>query len=85
MLRMIKKTCYFCEKKNSHGNTLQRRGIAKKKKGIGLNITSTTKRIFKPNLQKVKALIEGETAQIWACAKCIKKGKVVKPLIQPKP
>lgn len=44
--------CQVTKKKPSKGRTYSIRGIAKKKKGIGLNITGKTKRRFLPNLMK---------------------------------
>lgn len=32
----------------------------------------------KPNLQKIKAVVNGEKKKIWVCTKCLKAGKVVK-------
>lgn len=44
--------CQVTKKKPKVGHTYAIRGIAKKKKGIGLNITGKTKRRFLPNLFK---------------------------------
>lgn len=44
--------CQLTGKKTTRGKTYSIRGIAKKKKGIGLNVTSTTKRRFRPNMIK---------------------------------
>lgn len=44
--------CQITGKGPSRGHTYSIRGIAKKKKGIGLKITGKTKRTFKPNVQK---------------------------------
>ncbi len=44
--------CQVTGKKTSSGNSYATRGIAKKKKGIGLKITGITKRRFLPNLTK---------------------------------
>lgn len=46
------KRCQLTGKKPCKGRTYVTRGIAKKKKGIGLNITGKTKRRFIPNLMK---------------------------------
>ncbi len=35
-----------------------------------------TNRTFKPNIQKVKANIDGATKKINVCTKCLKSGKV---------
>ena len=44
------KQCQLTGKKNTTGYSYVTRGIAKKKKGIGLKVTGKTKRIFSPNL-----------------------------------
>lgn len=46
------KVCQVTGKKPVKGRTYAIRGIAKKKKGIGLNITGITIRRFLPNLIK---------------------------------
>ena len=48
----MSKRCQVTGKKPSRGNSYALRGIAKKKKGIGLKVTGITKRRFQPNLQK---------------------------------
>ncbi len=35
-------------------------------------------RKFKPNLQKVRALMDGKVKRVWVCTKCLKAGKVLK-------
>ena len=60
------------------GSHIWRSGKAKKKGGIGTHITAITKRRFLPNLQRVKALINGEVRYIRVAAKALKQGLVVK-------
>lgn len=48
----MSKLCQVTGKKPRRGNSYAIRGIAKKKKGIGLKITGVTKRRFQPNLVK---------------------------------
>jgi large subunit ribosomal protein L28 len=60
------------------GSHIWRSGKAKKKGGIGPHITAITNRRFLPNLQRVKAVIDGEVRYIRVSAKAIKKGLVVK-------
>lgn len=48
----MSRKCQLTGKKPQRGYTYAKRGIAKKKKGIGLNITGRTKRRFYPNLIK---------------------------------
>lgn len=46
----MSKVCKVTGKKPSRGYKYAIRGIAKKKKGIGLKVTGKTKRRFQPNL-----------------------------------
>ena len=46
------KVCQLTGKKPKMGNSYSLRGIAKKKKGIGLKVTGITARRFEPNLAK---------------------------------
>ena len=46
------------------GSHIWRSGKAKKKGGIGTHVTAITKRRFMPNLQRVKAVIDGEVRYI---------------------
>lgn len=46
------KKCQVTGKGPKRGYTYSIRGIAKKKKGIGLKITGKNKRTFKPNVRK---------------------------------
>jgi len=48
----MSRRCQVTDKKPIKGRTYVTRGIAKKKKGIGLNITGKSKRRFLPNLFK---------------------------------
>lgn len=48
----MSRVCEVTGKVPSFGNSYSKRGIAKKKKGIGLKITGITKRRFLPNLFK---------------------------------
>ncbi len=70
--------CYICGKKPVTGKKVKRRGMAKSKGGVGQRITGRSLRKFNPNLQPVRALIDGEKKRIRVCAKCIKAGKIQK-------
>jgi large subunit ribosomal protein L28 len=75
----MSRVCFFTGKKTTAGNTISRRGKAKYLGGIGRKITGISKRKFKPNIQNVRAVIEGKVTRIKASAKAIKMGLVVKP------
>ncbi len=74
------RVCDTCGKRTEVGNAISRRGITKKKGGIGLRITSRTRRKFKPNIQKVRVRTnDGKTVKrMKVCTRCIKAGKVQK-------
>jgi len=60
------------------GSIIWRSGKSKKSGGIGTHITAITKRRFFPNLQRVKALVDGEVRYIRVSAKALKQGLVLK-------
>jgi large subunit ribosomal protein L28 len=71
----------FCEitgKGPIKGSIIWRSGKAKKQGGIGTHVTAITKRRFMPNLQRVKALIDGEVRYVRVTANALKKGLVTK-------
>jgi len=76
----MSRVCYFLGKKTVSGNSIARRGKAKYLGGVGLKTTGISKRKFKPNIQKVRAIIDGKVCRIRVSAKAIKMGLVQKPL-----
>ena len=70
--------CELTGKGPIKGSIIWRSGKSKKSGGIGTHITAITKRRFMPNLQRVKALINGEVRYIRVTANAIKQGLVVK-------
>lgn len=71
--------CELTGKRPSKGSMIWRSGKAKKKGGIGTHITAVTKRRFLPNLQRVKALIDGEVRYVRVSTAALKKGLITKP------
>ncbi|MFH1853697.1 MAG: 50S ribosomal protein L28 [Candidatus Omnitrophota bacterium] len=74
----MSRICTICGKRPIAGRSIARRGLAKKKGGVGKKITGVTKRRFLPNIQTVRAIINGATKRIKVCASCIKAGKIKK-------
>lgn len=56
----MSKICQVTHKKQSRGYSYTIRGIAKKNKGIGLNITGKNKRRFQPNLATKRLWLSDE-------------------------
>ena len=61
--------CAICEKNATFGNQLS---ITRS------HISKRTTRTWKPNLRKVKAIVNGEPKRITVCAKCLRSGKVTR-------
>ena len=70
--------CELTGKGPMKGSIIWRIGKAKKSGGIGTHITAITKRRFMPNLQRVKAVVNGEVRYVRVSTAAIKKGLVVK-------
>ena len=75
----MSRVCQFTGKRTSSGRSIVRRGKAKYLGGVGRKITGITKRKFKPNIQTVRAVVEGKVTRVKASAKAIKMGLVQKP------
>lgn len=59
------KVCAICGKKPVAGNNVS-------------HANNKTKRRFLPNLQTVRALVDGTPKRITVCTSCLKAGKVIK-------
>ncbi|MCB2229713.1 50S ribosomal protein L28 [bacterium] len=59
------KSCEICGKKPIFGNNVS-------------HAHNITKRRWVPNLQKVRALVNGQPKRIDVCTSCLKAGKVIK-------
>jgi len=76
----MSRVCHFLGKRTSAGNSIARRGKAKYLGGVGRKTTGVTKRKFKPNIQRVRAVVDGTVCRIKVSAKAIRMGLVQKPL-----
>ncbi len=59
--------CAICDKSVSFGNQLS---ITRS------HISKRSTRTWKPNLRRVKAVVNGEHKRIYVCTKCLRSGKV---------
>jgi len=59
--------CEICEKSMGYGNQIS---IARS------HVSRRTTRTFKPNLRRIKAIINGNVKTVSVCAKCLRSGKV---------
>lgn len=76
----MSRECFFTGRKTVAGRSIVRHGKPKRLGGVGLNIRGVNKRKFKPNIQKVRAVVNGTVVRISVSAKAIKMGLVVKPV-----
>jgi len=56
--------------------------ICSKKPGFGMAVSHShrrTKRRWNPNIQRVRAVVNGSTKRVNVCTGCLKAGKITKP------
>lgn len=75
----MSRECHFTGKRTRAGRSIARRGRAKYLGGVGRKTTGITKRKFKPNIQRVRAIVDGRVCRIKVSAKAIRMGLLVKP------
>ena len=76
----MSRVCEMTGVRTVRGKSLRYRGKAKYLGGIGKKVTSATSRSFKPNLQRVTAMIDGKPTRVRVTTRVIKKGLIIKPL-----
>lgn len=74
------RVCPITGKKTIAGRQYTRRGKAKYLGGVGVKTTGKTKRKFRPNLQKIQAVVDGKVVRISVSPKAMRMGKITKPL-----
>ncbi len=74
------RVCAFTGKKTTFGNQITHRGKAKYLGGVGTKITGITARKFRPNIQKVRAVVNGRIVRIKVSTKAIRNGLITKPV-----
>lgn len=53
--------------------------VCAKHEASGMNVSHShlkTKRTWKPNIQRVRAVVDGEVKRINVCTRCLRSGKV---------
>ncbi|OGV49870.1 MAG: 50S ribosomal protein L28 [Lentisphaerae bacterium GWF2_44_16] len=70
--------CAICGKKKFVGGSITRRGLAKKKGGIGMHVVKNNKRIFTPNIQEINIKTEKGSRKMKVCTACIRSNKIQK-------
>jgi large subunit ribosomal protein L28 len=74
----MSRVCEITGRRTRVGNSVARRGLAKKKGGVGRRVTGRSKRTFKPNIHTVRVLApDGRVIRIKMSARAIKSGVVI--------
>jgi len=60
---MANKQCYVCGKAVAFGNNVS-------------HANNRTRRVWKPNLQVARILIDGKVTKVKVCTRCLKAGKI---------
>lgn len=72
-------TCEITGKHPRVGSIIHRKGQSKKSGGIGTHVTAKTRRLFKPNTQRIRVrLPNGQIKRMTVSVKAIKAGLVTK-------
>ena len=74
----MSRVCSVCGKRKHVGGSITRRGLAKKKGGIGTHVVKNVKRTFSPNLRRIRVRHAGGAKRMTVCAACIRSEKVEK-------
>jgi large subunit ribosomal protein L28 len=77
--------CHFTGKKTTFGGKRTLRGKAKYLGGVGIKTTSRTRRKFKANLQKFRAILDGKPVRLVVSTKALRSGLMSKPLRRQRP
>ncbi len=43
---------------------------------------NVSNRTWKPNVQRMRAVIDGAVRRVWVCTRCVRSGKVQKPPVR---
>ena len=63
------KRCVICNKGTVHGKSIS-------------HAHNVTNRTWQPNLQRVRAVIDGTVRRVQVCTRCLRSGKIQKPMVR---
>jgi large subunit ribosomal protein L28 len=75
----MSRVCVFTAKRTTTGWTRSEKG-ARRDGGVGNKIKGRTKRKVKPNLKRLKIVLDGKVQMAWVSTRAMKAGLVVRPL-----
>jgi large subunit ribosomal protein L28 len=67
----VARRCAYCEKSPVTGNKISHSNIKTKKRHY-------------PNLQKVRAYLDGIAQRVYVCTRCLRSGLLQKPMVRSK-
>jgi len=76
----MSRKCPFTGKQTHAGRKYARRGKAKYLGGVGVKTTGKTKRKFRANIQRVRAVVDGRVVRINVSTRAIRNGLIQKPV-----
>lgn len=71
--------CVFTQRRACGGWTKAQKG-ARRDGGVGNKIKGRTKRLVKPNLKKLRIVLDGKVQSVYVSTKAMRQGLVVKPM-----
>ena len=66
------RTCDMCGRGTTVGLNVPRKGVPKKKGGVGIRKGPQTKRTFLINLHPKRVTVNGRTRRMRLCSKCLR-------------
>lgn len=66
------RTCSVCQKGRTTGNKVS-------------HANNKTPKTWEANLQKIRALVDGEVKRVYVCTRCIRGNKITKPPVRKRP
>ena len=63
----MSKRCEICDKGTVFGASIS-------------HAHNVTRRSWKPNLQRVRAVVAGHARRVWVCTRCLRSGLIQKPM-----
>jgi large subunit ribosomal protein L28 len=60
---MIRHRCFVCDRGVSFGNNVS-------------HANNRTRRVWKPNLQVARVVVDGKTVKVKVCTRCLNAGKI---------
>ncbi|MEK7412866.1 MAG: L28 family ribosomal protein [Planctomycetota bacterium] len=73
------RVCVFTGRRARGGWTKAEKG-ARRDGGVGNKIKGRSRRLVKPNLKKVRIMLDGKIQSVYVSTRAMKKGLVIKPL-----